>query len=760
MSDIIIAGTRWRVGDPDVKVVTFLDPGGYSFYGGTPPDVVALTGSDPDTGDVRDLVRPRPRPAGAPPIPVGLLGAGWEKLDPGGSIAALKRVVHAVVLHHDGSPSSDACYRTLVQRALSSHFMIDRDGTVYQATDVADMAWHAQGMNGVAVGFDLNSTATNLLRFPDAPPPLGGIPSPTAEINGLQISSWTYSEEQYRSLIAVLRVLVEALGLEPAFPMDQNGGILRTVLADPPPEQFAGLQCHWHSEEQKWDPGPGLDWERVLTGLRKEDATFPAVPVVPDPRSLAGDAVDLKLLESGAFGAVEATRKALDASLSSEDTAARFLRMLALACEVESGGGYYPMGVNQTWHGGIHVPCVPGTPVCPLLKGEVAAVHLEPASRFPRGLGSNNFVLLRHRIPLPTGMRAAVATACKEPQKIGSEPAQVEEVARNELIVFSLYMHLDAVDWDQPVETGLLRKLTALSRDAPPPPPPPGPLLDSISMSEKVDPVAALKAGYVLVFPLSDQPGAGISVNTGDTLGLAGEFGESTGGRRLVHVEVFADDRYLQSMDLALYGRYLAPADDDPRRDLLVRSTALLQRYGWVPGSGTAGERLKRPVGLQSPKVLDAQAVNSFFTTDATPDARDSLRRMIVRHVSEWSDSVEWARTLLESQEWRDLLRDPGAGRRWFEGSVASWLRFTWLTDAVARQIGLAFKPGQEGVVATFHPVNFLLWWLFLRSAVRGKPLEDILRCQENRKSSMHEGVTEELGGLDDLQGQGEWETR
>ncbi|MBP7127780.1 N-acetylmuramoyl-L-alanine amidase, partial [Myxococcota bacterium] len=171
MADIIIAGKAFPLPDPRVKVVTFRDPGGFTFYQVQGGQVAPLMASD-DSGDVVPLVRPRNRPAGAPPKVLALQGAGWADLDPSGNaLAALRKVVRGVVLHHDGTASARICYETLKQRGLSSHFQIDRDGTVYQAADVADMTWHAAGLNAVTVGFDLNNTAVNLLSNPDAPAP-------------------------------------------------------------------------------------------------------------------------------------------------------------------------------------------------------------------------------------------------------------------------------------------------------------------------------------------------------------------------------------------------------------------------------------------------------------------------------------------------------------------------------------------------------------------------------------------------------------
>jgi 4-hydroxy-tetrahydrodipicolinate synthase len=101
---------------------------------------------------------------------------------------------------------------------------------------------------------------------------------------------------------------------------------------------------------------------------------------------------------------------------------------------------------------------------------------------------------------------------------------------------------------------------------------------------------------------------------------------------------------------------------------------------------------------------------------------------------------VDWARTLLGQQPWADgvLHRSGGSEvhpfNRWFTGEASRWLQFVWLDERVAAHMGLQFAQGQEGVLNHFHPVNFLAWWLYLRSAVRGRPLEDILRFAEEVK--------------------------
>jgi hypothetical protein len=44
--------------------------------------------------------------------------------------------IDLLVLHFDGCRSCRQCYDVLVERGLSAHLMIDRDGTIYQALDL------------------------------------------------------------------------------------------------------------------------------------------------------------------------------------------------------------------------------------------------------------------------------------------------------------------------------------------------------------------------------------------------------------------------------------------------------------------------------------------------------------------------------------------------------------------------------------------------------------------------------------------------
>jgi len=101
--------------------------------------------------------------------------------------------------------------------------------------------------------------------------------------------------------------------------------------------------------------------------------------------------------------------------------------------------GFYPLGVNGLWHGGVHFGADTAarlkqdTGVRCIADGEVIAYRVDtqyPTVQFDDGkaLYSTGFTLVRHQLELPA------------PQSTTSPPAKPER-----LTFFSLYMHLS--DW-------------------------------------------------------------------------------------------------------------------------------------------------------------------------------------------------------------------------------------------------------------------------------------------------------------------------
>jgi hypothetical protein len=108
--------------------------------------------------------------------------------------------------------------------------------------------------------------------------------------------------------------------------------------------------------------------------------------------------------------------------------------------------GYYPLGANGLWHGGVHFDEDTGlvrdlTEVKCIADGEVVAYRIDeayPKSDFgsAHSVFSTGFVLVKHRLEVPVPPAPAPAS--------GASPAAT--VPGPSLTFFSLYMHL--LDWN------------------------------------------------------------------------------------------------------------------------------------------------------------------------------------------------------------------------------------------------------------------------------------------------------------------------
>lgn len=280
-----------------------------------------------------------------------------ELLGQPGDLAILQQLIRQFVIHHDGADSSAECFHILHdERGLSVHFLIDTDGTIYQTLDLADVAFHAQFVNGLSIGVELCNRGRVELAC-SAAHRLQREPRETT-IHGQAYRMWSFTDAQYVSLAQLTAELVRIF---PRLPLcvPQSGGPIFTKLAEP--ERYSGLLGHYHVSLQKWDPGC-FDFPRLLT-LLPGRRRF-GLPGAPGSAGTAASQVDL------------------------------------LAAEAENPhGGFFPVsscGSELVWHGGVHLALPARAPVPALLGGQLVAARLH---RTGQTFGSTNFVLTRHEIP-------------------------------------------------------------------------------------------------------------------------------------------------------------------------------------------------------------------------------------------------------------------------------------------------------------------------------------------------------------------------
>lgn len=239
----------------------------------------------------RRYLLPTDCPIRAPDHPQGLplsssKGVG-PRLDAAGkpvrTYEALQSQVTHVILHSDLTSDAQRTAKILAERELGTHFVVNWDGTVYQLADVVLQTQNAGADSPGSIGVDLNGINRNLRRpenrdtppYPADHPDIAAMSAPrfarptnAGRINNVRLEAYGYNDAQYRSLIALLRVLLRALpALKPETPRGEDGGVIFQTL-DPPVAPPGLIVAHWHVSDQRWDPGPAFEWERVLSGLR------------------------------------------------------------------------------------------------------------------------------------------------------------------------------------------------------------------------------------------------------------------------------------------------------------------------------------------------------------------------------------------------------------------------------------------------------------------------------------------------------------
>ena len=135
--------------------------------------------------------------------------------------------------------------------------MLDGDGTVYQALDLAEtLAWHAGNANERSVGVEIqNPVLLDINRSQPTARPV------VTEQEAHGTGAWEhldFYDVQKTRAVELAEVLCERFGIPRVLPVDDAGDVL-TGLA---PRGFKGVCGHYHLSTEKPDPGltlwPGL----------------------------------------------------------------------------------------------------------------------------------------------------------------------------------------------------------------------------------------------------------------------------------------------------------------------------------------------------------------------------------------------------------------------------------------------------------------------------------------------------------------------
>ncbi len=286
--EIVVCGERFHMGTP---VVLWTDPGGYDAYRVEPRFPEALSADAQANWKVEAHYHSMRRHVPAEDR-ARLARDGMRVED-------LARYVDLFVLHYDACGTSQRCFQVLQDdRHLSVHFLLDVDGTIYQTLDLREKAHHATIANDCSIGVEIahpgcwpQPLSADMRRWYERddigwrmriPPGIeNGVLTPdfvarparpdivSGDVHGKTWHQFDYTEAQYRALARLRAGLARVFPrIRLDAPRDGNGAVLTRVMTKTELLAFDGIVGHFHVNEGKQDPGPAMQWDRLLAEAR------------------------------------------------------------------------------------------------------------------------------------------------------------------------------------------------------------------------------------------------------------------------------------------------------------------------------------------------------------------------------------------------------------------------------------------------------------------------------------------------------------
>ncbi len=676
-----------------------------------------------------------------------------KSVEPVKTFEQAQDVVKGVLIHSDITPDAATCYRVLLSRGLSTHFMIDWNGVIYQGTDPMRQAMHGGGAentlkdaNHWTIGIDMNCMLVKMTGDTKPSGSQGVRQVFEATINGEPWRSIGYTDAQYDALVKLLRGLKQLftkIVLMPPIGADKQVLLEQTEID----LEKCGIFGHYHINAQKIDPGPGFEWTRLIADLNRQANSFPVIL----ERAKDGKAKNIDTVYSES----EVTKLAESYYRNTEDP------------QDGTVGGTFPVGANGQWHGGIHLHLAQpaNAPVLAMFPGKVvAAKNTQPGKREPP-YGSNNFVLLRHEIPVddtdPASRKFKFWSLYMHLAPFDAEVDITEAMA----LIKEPTLSVDVRDTIAPDWVHLL-KLKIAGKKAEEDAAEQAAVAEELKKAEKEAKAKAKKEGKGKDKGKADGKGKKkkrgddeddsdaakdeeeapafleigknvdalvegrvaliedkypVDVKVGDRIGRVGRFGDEDNQQAMVHIEVFSDGSWKEFVDLL--GAHAAnwhEANPDPSDDLFCDDEETMRSI--LPEQSARHKRKLRNFLDAGTRLMGDQIVDFYKQTPADNVQVGRMRRQITFHVSEWSDQVDWFKSLSKAQDWdgrskdiAELLKDPQGGwsEKLFAKQIRRQLPYIWLNQEVAAHIGIDSAKNWDGHLFHFHPVNFLLWLTF-----------------------------------------------
>jgi len=176
-----------------------------------------------------------------------------------------------IVTHWDAALSAASCKKILEKRNISTHFVIDNDGTILQLLDCNHIAWHAgnRRVNNASIGIDFSNAYYT--KYNDTYEKRGFGKRPVLEdsvVHGITLKPhlgyYPIQIEAYKKLISTLCSYYD---IELNYPMNEDGSLLTGVHQPAVRGRFNGVTCHYHLTRKKIDTA-GLPLDDIINELK------------------------------------------------------------------------------------------------------------------------------------------------------------------------------------------------------------------------------------------------------------------------------------------------------------------------------------------------------------------------------------------------------------------------------------------------------------------------------------------------------------
>jgi len=181
-----------------------------------------------------------------------------------------ERKPHVIVTHWDVCTSAASCKRVLEKRNISTHFVIDNDGTIVQLVDTNNIAWHAKGANKYSIGVDISCAYYTKYMSVYTKKGLGQRPLlSNSTVHGRKLPTHMgYYPIQIQAYTALIRFLCETYGIPLDYPKDDEGFLCTTVHKQSADNKFAGVVNHYNLTKNKIDTA-GLRLDKIINNIRE-----------------------------------------------------------------------------------------------------------------------------------------------------------------------------------------------------------------------------------------------------------------------------------------------------------------------------------------------------------------------------------------------------------------------------------------------------------------------------------------------------------